>query len=157
MPGGSSEMIFVTVGSVAPFDELIMKVDEMAEKGIVDGMIAQIGNGGYEPRNGRWYRFKESLMEDYKASNLIITHTGAGTLFEIVELGKKAIAVPNPHVVMNHDIAERLSKDGHIIWCPDLAQLGGKIEGMATWNPRRYEETQCKIPDMIVEFLGAHK
>ena len=50
-------MIFVTVGSTH-FDPLIETIDNLIlEKVISDNVICQIGNGKYEPRNCKFYRF----------------------------------------------------------------------------------------------------
>jgi beta-1,4-N-acetylglucosaminyltransferase len=149
-------MIFITVGSVAPFDRLIMKADELAESGSINDAVAQIGNGTYVPRNARWFRFEPGLAEYYKVADLIITHNGAGTIFELLALGRKAIAIPNPDTIQveNIDIVKKLSTDGHIMLCMDLEGLGEAIEQSKSWVPRPYAEPPCKIPDRIEEFLS---
>jgi len=149
-------MIFVTVGSVAPFDRLIMKVDELAGAGAMRDVVAQIGNGGYLPKNARWFRFEPSLTEYYKAADLIITHNGAGTIFELLALGKKAIAIPNPDTIQmeNIDIAKKLSMDGHIMLCMDVEELGKTVGLSASWLPKPYTEPPCRIPEIIGEFLS---
>lgn len=144
-------MIFVTVGSVAPFDELIEAADGLASEG--KGGIAQIGNGKYLPKNLKWFRFERDLSAYYRAADIIITHTGAGTLFEIIREGKKAIAIPNPHVIINHELAERLAQEGYIKYCKSLSDLSRIFLEMESWTPKRYAETRCQIPDIIKEFL----
>lgn len=144
-------MIFVTVGSVAPFDELIEAADQLAAEG--KGGFAQIGNGKYLPKNLKWFRFEKDLSRYYREADVIITHTGAGTLFEIIREGKKAIAIPNPHVILNHELAERLAQEGHIRFCRSVSDLGKIFSEMEAWTPKRYTEEACKIPDIIREFL----
>ena len=122
-----------------------------------DSFIAQIGNGAYVPKKAQWFRFKDDLTGDYRSADLIVTHTGAGTLFEILRAGKKAIAVPNPDVVMNHDIADRLSMDGYILYCPSLEELEGKIAQAKKWEPKTYVEEPCTIGDDIVNYLLSPK
>jgi len=146
-------MIFVTVGSVAPFDDLIREVDRLAEKGVVGDVVVQIANGTYVPKNAEWFRFKIDLTEFYRPAEFIITHSGAGTLFEILKMGKKAISVPNPKVVHNPDIIMKLSKEGHILLCPELSQLEEKILQVRSWTPKEYKERPCTIHEEIVKYL----
>lgn len=144
-------MIFVTVGSVAPFDELVKMADELAGKGW--DVTAQIGNGKYAPKNLKWFRFEKDLSRYYKAADVVIAHTGAGTLFEIIREGKKAVAIPNPHVIANHELAERLAQEGYIIFCREVSDLDKIIMEMKSWAPKRYVEERCLIPEIIKDFL----
>lgn len=148
-------MLFVTVGSVAPFDALIEKVDELAGKGLTGHGVAQIGNGSYVPKNAEWFRFEKGLGGRYEKADLVITHNGAGTLFELLALGKKAIAVPNPGTVQmdNIDIVEKLSRDGHILLCMDVKDLESFVKKASTWEPVPYSEPECNIPKLIADYL----
>lgn len=148
-------MIFVTTGSVAPFDELIKEVDRLAEEGLFYGteVIAQIGNGEYIPKRMTWFRFKRDLSEYYARADLIITHGGAGTIFEILRVGKKAIAVPNFKAIYNPDILIKMSKEGHILLCTDLRRLRDLIIFSKNWRPKPYREVTCRIHDIISRYL----
>ncbi len=44
----------------------------------------------------------EDLPRMMKESDVIISRAGAGTLFEIIALGKKSIVIPSPNVANNH-------------------------------------------------------
>ena len=149
-------MIFVTVGSVAPFDSLIMKVDELAGSGAMDDVVAQIGNGSIVPKNARWFCFEPRLTDYYKAADLIITHNGAGTIFELLALGRKAIVIPNPDTIQveNIDIVKKLSSDGHIMPCMDVEGLAEAVERSKSWVPKPYMEPPCRIAEVIEEFLS---
>lgn len=147
-------MIFVTVGSVAPFDELVMEVDRLVEEGLIEDVIAQIGNGRYIPKNLKWFRFKSSLLEYYRKADLIITHSGAGTIFEIVRLGKKAIALQNPNIVYNPDILIKMSKERYILFCPSIKNLREFINKAKVWTPKKYEPPPCLIHKVIIKYLS---
>jgi len=146
-------MIFVTVGSIVPFDDLIREVDGLAERGIMKDVVAQIGNGTYIPRNVEWFRFKKELTDYYRSSEVVITHGGAGTLFEVLKEGKKAIALPNPNVVHNPDIVMKLSNEGYILLCPDLKQLEESILQARSWRPKEFKEPPCRIHEEIAKYL----
>ncbi|MDD1775840.1 MAG: hypothetical protein LUP94_00635, partial [Candidatus Methanomethylicus sp.] len=147
-------MIFVTVGSVAPFDSLIKRIDEIASQESLD-ITAQIGNGSYLPKNVKWFRFEKSLDPYFKAADLVITHNGAGTLFELLSLGKKIIAIPNPNTVQikNMDIVTKLSEEGHILACLDVKMLAGVLHRAREWTPKGYVAPECRIADVIKDFL----
>lgn len=150
-------MIFVTVGSVAPFDSLVMEADRLVEEGILDGGIAQIGNGRYIPKNLEWFRFRRDLSTLYNMADLIITHGGAGTIFEILQTGKKAIAVPNPDAVYNPDIFLKMSKEGYILLCPNPLNLKHFVERAKKWVPKKYSPPDCHIHEVMIRYLLIRK
>jgi len=143
----------VTVGSTAPFDELTEEADRLAGSGVLEGAVIQIGNGRYVPKNAEWFRFEGDLTARFREAEFIITHGGAGTLFEIVRMGKRAIVVPNPNAVNNPDIVEKLSADGHVLLCPEVGQLEGVVGRVRGWVPKEYREPPCRIHEVIAEFL----
>jgi len=149
----SNGTVFVTVGSVAPFDRLVMEADRLVGEGAFDGGIAQIGNGRYIPKNLKWFRFRKDLTEFYMQADLIITHGGAGTIFEILKTGKKAIAVPNPDAVHNPDIVIKMSREGHILLCPDPSRLRDFVEMAKKWEPKKYIPPPCQIHSVIIKYL----
>jgi beta-1,4-N-acetylglucosaminyltransferase len=148
-------MIFVTVGSMAPFDELVMKIDKLAENKVLSDVVVQLGNGSYIPKNTEWFRFKNDLRPLYRSAEFIITHNGAGTLFEILSVGRKAIAVSNPHTIQweNMDIIKKLSEGGYILSCQDLDHLDESISQINNWNPKEYKEQSCMIAEEIIRYL----
>ena len=98
--------IFVTVGT-GRYDALVRAIDRLPD---LDCTL-QIGSGRYEPRHHPFFRFKPDLTQDLQAHDLIVTHGGAASLFEILAAGRKTIAVPNldrsdPHQA---EIVERLA------------------------------------------------
>jgi beta-1,4-N-acetylglucosaminyltransferase len=147
-------MIFVTVGSVAPFDELIEMVDTLSHQNELE-FLAQIGNGTYIPKEVKWFRFEKTLDHYFRKADLVITHNGAGTLFELLRLRKKIVAVPNPKTVQmkNMDIVAKLSDDGYILKCMSLEKLGEVIQQANSWTGRVYEPPECRIADIIAEYL----
>jgi len=148
-------MIFVTVGSVAPFDALIERVDELAGRGAICDVVCQIGDGNYIPKNTEWFRFEKGLGERYREADMVVTHNGAGTLFELLALGKKAIAVPNPGTVQvdNIDIVLKLSRDGHILLCMELDELEEFLRKAPAWEPVPYTPPKCELPELIAKYL----
>lgn len=147
-------MIFVTVGTTA-FDLLIKSVDEVSNQ-IQDEIICQIADGRYVPRNCEYFRFKPGLEKEYNEADLVICHGGAGTLFNLLKLNKKVIAVPNLQRKDKHqtDLIDTLSADNHILSCYELAELKKRILNSKTVILRKYENAECRITEEIIKFIG---
>ena len=143
-------MIFVTVGT-SKFDDLVKAVDSLA-KDMKEDFTVQIGKGEYIPRNCKWFRFETPLSKYFKRSRLVITHGGAGTLFECLNLDVKVIAISNPKAKGEHqsDLIDELDKENYII-VSDLNQLRRAIR--ETKKLKKYIVPKCEIGEKIIEFL----
>lgn len=89
--------------------------------GDVDGATAvlslpSVGAGAGE-FSVEWFRFAPSLAAHMTAAALVISHAGAGSLFEALRLGNIVIAVPNDILMDNHqaELAEHLAGLGHLV------------------------------------------
>ena len=50
------------------------------------------------------YRYKDTLKDDIKGASLVISHAGAGTIQECLELKKNVIVVVNDTLMETHQI-----------------------------------------------------
>ena len=82
-------------------------------------LILQIGSGK-EPTipnmkriHVSWYRLKESISSDIESASLVISHAGAGTCLEVLELEKPLLVVVNQKLMGNHqmELAEKLQEE----------------------------------------------
>ena len=64
-------------------------------------IVYQIGIGKYVPE-GKHFRLVPNIIEYFNRADLIITHGGAGTLLQCLDMGKKIIAVVNNTLKGNH-------------------------------------------------------
>ena len=76
-------VIFVTIGSMFPFDRMIRAMDAWAaDAGQGEEILAQIGDGAFEPRHMTWVRRLD--RPDYAAavarSRLVVAHAGIGSI-----------------------------------------------------------------------------
>ncbi|NXW30248.1 ALG13 transferase, partial [Phaetusa simplex] len=65
------------------------------------------------------FRFKDSLAEDLRRADLVISHAGAGSCLETLEKGKPLVVVINEKLMNNHqlELAKQLHRDGHVLCC----------------------------------------
>ena len=71
------------------------------------------------------YRFKPSLAADFESSSLVVSHAGAGSVFEALRAKKPLLVVVNPILADNHqtELADALScvegtgHGPHLTWC----------------------------------------
>jgi beta-1,4-N-acetylglucosaminyltransferase len=141
---------FVTVGTTK-FEQLIRAIDSpLVLSALLDAgythLTLQIGHGEYVPKrilpegktkgqrqlNKRvihveYFRLAPSLAPYMLSSSLIISHAGAGSLFEALGAGRRIIAVPNSLLMVNHqeELAAHLAQKGFLLHA-DLDCDGGE-------------------------------
>lgn len=148
-----NKLIFVTVGQFK-FDDLISGIDELInKKKIEEKVIMQIGTGTYKPKYCEYFTLKPSLDSYYNKADIIITHGGAGTLFNCLNLGKNVIAVPNYNVKGQHqeDLVNALSNRGYIIYCKDINNINKYIKKLG--STKKYISPICNIHNRINTYL----
>ncbi len=97
-------MIFVTVGSMLPFDRLIEMIDGWATQNPGEEVFAQIGAGSYLPRKVAWARrvgFVEFQALVRKA-DITVAHAGMGSVITAREFGKPIVVVPRLASLREH-------------------------------------------------------
>ena len=150
--------ILITVGTT-PFDSLIKAAD--VQLGQNHKLIFQISEG--EPKSGHSFKFTDDIERYYNDADLIISHGGAGTIYRVLELGKKLIIVPNLDRIDNHqlDICDFMQKNKHAaIWGQSqttfdsdlsLATLVTEVE---TSDFSTFEPDEFTGIDKIRDYLG---
>lgn len=124
-------MIFVTVGSTMPFDELLQEVDRLAGAGLLgEPVLCQTGHSAYEPRHCEFFRFEKGLDRHFEAASLLVVHGGTGSVLQALLLGKPFVALANPRSDAHHqaEFLEQLSRQTELLWSPEVGELQGLIE-----------------------------
>lgn len=130
-------MIFVTVGTTLPFDDLIRFIDCMVERGeIAEPVRCQIGPGTYEPKHCEWFHFKPGLQADLDAASLVIGHGGTGTVTGLLAARKPFVAVANPAGADDHqrDFLHHLSQANPFLWTDRLDALPALMSQARTFH-----------------------
>eukprot|EP00123_Amoebidium_parasiticum_P013599 comp22053_c0_seq1/m.32062 comp22053_c0_seq1/g.32062 ORF comp22053_c0_seq1/g.32062 comp22053_c0_seq1/m.32062 type:complete len:180 (-) comp22053_c0_seq1:426-965(-) len=154
---GRGRYVFVTVGTTS-FDGLINEVlgepvlTTLAKNGYRT-VVAQIGRGREETaqaaaaeKRGKvgveYYRFKDSLAEDMRGADLVISHAGSGSVLEALNAGKKLIVVVNEGLMDNHqlELASQLGKMQHLLYCTcttlhETLQDDSKLQALQPFLP----------------------
>ncbi|XP_052741028.1 UDP-N-acetylglucosamine transferase subunit ALG13 homolog [Bicyclus anynana] len=121
---------FITVGTTR-FDLLCQSIQQPAVLRALNKLgyreiTFQIGNSDCEPghyeKEGvkiEMYRFKDSLKEDMRSADLVISHAGAGSCLEALGENKPLLVVINEDLMDNHqmELAEQLHMSGNLYYC----------------------------------------
>lgn len=89
-------MIFVTIGSLFPFDRMVRVMDEIAPTMPGETFFAQIGDGTYEPVNMPFARMlkRGEFLAKVSEARLIIAHAGMGSVISAMESATPIILLP---------------------------------------------------------------
>ena len=139
-------MILVMVGThPQPFDRLLKEVDRLVgKKKIRETVFAQTGCSSFVPKNfpsKRMLSLKEYKLLIGKAST-VVTHGGAGSIIDILNMQKKLVIVPRLKEFSEHTnnhqlgLAEALQKQGKAIAVMDIKELGKAIKKAGSSRPR---------------------
>ena len=146
-------MIFVTVGTTRN-EKLVQCMDELAPT-IDEPVVIQVGLGTYKPKNCEFFDFASSLDEYFEKAQIVVGCGGVGTIYDLLLRGKRFVAVTNPHIPdpLQEQLPDQLSRQGYLIWCRDLKDLGEAIKKAKLFKFKSYEKPICWIEQVILEYL----
>ncbi|KAF7338403.1 UDP-N-acetylglucosamine transferase subunit ALG13 [Mycena venus] len=155
-------LAFVTVGTFQ-FDALVQAVlsenvlRALGGRGYTE-LVVQCGKSEFElaraiaggdivkmERHGvrvELWRARASLDAEYARADLVIGHAGAGTILEVLRLGKPLIVVPNPTLLHNHQTELAVALAPYLktsaISCVCLALLSTITNKFSVQRPSRH-------------------
>lgn len=146
--------ILVTVGS-GGFDELIKAADRYLNFSEAS-VMCQIGKDGYRPNNHPFVEFSSEFSSLWQTADVVVTHGGAATVFELLEAGKKLVVVPNTYRLDSHqlDLAEHLQQQQLALVCRDLTTLKDCVHKAMTQTFKPYERQPFFMADDILHYFG---
>jgi beta-1,4-N-acetylglucosaminyltransferase len=126
---------FVTVGTTQ-FDLLIESIFQDDAKVLrtlvdcldIDKIILQTGSSQIAtllsfhvdiPIVIEHYQYKDSIENDIRQADLVISHAGAGTILQTLEAQKPLLVVVNEKLMNNHqlEIAHEMEQQGYLFHC----------------------------------------
>lgn len=129
--------ILVTVGS-GSYDSLITSLDRSLDPNNFD-VLFQIGEGKYIPRKHPYERFISNLANLYHEFDLIISHCGAGTVFECLVSRIPIMVIPNTERSDKHqlDLAKYLKVNN---FCQVLYSIDDVVNNIESYSRVNYME-----------------
>lgn len=132
-------IVLVTVGTTK-FEALIQAVDSLSFADVLMNrgytkLIIQAGVSGYRFKNlfqqssnaeqthrlgnglsVEWFEYVPTLVPFLDSASLVISHAGAGSIFEALRRGLPCIAVPNAILMDDHqkELVKKLAADGYL-------------------------------------------
>lgn len=161
-------MIFLTVGSQLPFDRLTGAVDDWAAAHPEAQLFGQVGDSDEPPAN--FSSVSTMSPEDYQRrfaeADLIVGHTGMGTIFAALEFGKPLLMLPRRARLMESRNDNQLGTARHFRRFAQFeiveseSEIPAMIDHMLA-NPDHYPcaGSECgaadRLVDAIREFVGS--
>lgn len=146
--------IFITVGTT-PFDKLIKYCDQHIDSSAHE-VRAQISNLAiYKPASFEYFEYTREVVKLYEWADVVIAHAGSGTLFQLIEMGKKCIFVPNNIHKDNHqnDLCRFVADNDYAYVLNDYEQLCNQLRDINSHQFNRYQKQQSDIAGFITKIL----
>lgn len=156
-------MIFLTVGTLFPFDRLVMAVDKAVAEGLLEeDLVAQVGRGGARCRNIKCVEVLEKDEFDKYVNNAscLISHAGMGSITVALSHNKPLLVMPRRkkygEVVNDHQmaIARKFEELGHLLAAYSIDELPEKMEQLRSFTPKRRKTQAELVAQRIVKFLN---
>jgi beta-1,4-N-acetylglucosaminyltransferase len=150
--------IYVTIGTT-PFDSLISTVDAQLSNQEFS-VTCQITSVSPPPNNHTFVPFSSKNHPHWVAdADVVITHGGAATVFELLEKGKKIVLVPNLDRIDKHqkDLAHyvQLHHYGEVCWQQEHLHSHLKTCIESSFNP--YEKESFFMAKDILHYFKTEK
>jgi len=155
-------MIFVTAGSMLPFDRLFQLIDAAITDGVItDQVYGQIGEGEYLPKNFEYSRFIDKVEFDERvlSANLVVAHAGIGVIMQalssetpLLVLSRKAALGEH---VNDHQVstAKKFEELGHVVSFEEDT-LVEKLEFIKTFKPAPRSPNVAGVGNEVSKFLA---
>lgn len=155
-------MILVLLGTQPfPFARLISELTLLKEAGQLgkEKVIIQSGSTPIEHQDFEFQPFiqHQELDQLIEQADLVVTHGGAGSIFEALQKQKKVIALArlqrfNEHVDDHQEeLVGQLMQDKHIIGCKTLAE---SFALLTDYEFAPYHSSQEKIINLIQGWIN---
>ncbi|MGH7104845.1 MAG: glycosyltransferase [Acetobacteraceae bacterium] len=136
-PAGDNPLIFVTVGTTMPFDELLEEADRLAGAGeFGEALVCQGGQSTYRMAHGEQFVGRPSIDDLIAKSSLVIAHGGA-TVIQLLVARKPFVAFPNPRAAGSHQASflKQVAAISDISWSGDVSDLARLFRERRSFGP----------------------
>ncbi len=156
-------MIFLTVGTILPFDRLVRAVDEAVGRGLIqDKVFAQIGKTKAIPRHieSADVLDKDTFGAKVDQASSIISHAGMGSITMALTHNKPLLVMPRlkryGEHVNDHQLgtAKKFEELGCIVVAYTEDELPEKVRQLETFVPKKRTAAPEAVARRIADFLG---
>lgn len=146
--------ILVTAGTT-PFNSLFAHLNELAPRFPNMQFIGQIGHGDYVPTEFPSFTFSNEFANQIDSADAVVTHAGAGTVYDLLERGKPSIVIANLERKDKHqrEITKYVKDSGFALASAKLADLEALLSELAEFEPKPYEKTDFFLANEIYNKL----
>jgi len=100
-------MIFLTVGTILPFDRLVRALDDWAAdetRTDIFGQIGDLGPDNYRPRAFPWQERLTPMefRQRIETADIIVAHAGIGTIVDALTRSKPVVIMARRHALREH-------------------------------------------------------
>ena len=149
-------MIFVTLGTQKfQFDRILKELDKLIDENKLkkEDIMVQNVCQGYQPKNFKTFRLKpqEEIDKITNDAEIIITHSGTGSIINSLKMGKRIIIVPRRKEfgehVDNHqlELAEVFHEKYNIPVVTEMDELYDVIQKINEYRPIKWEENNTSL------------
>lgn len=156
-------MIFVVLGTQKfQCNRLLEQVDQLVSEGTIkDKVFAQKGNSDYIPKNYEYIDFVEKAQfeELMEQCDVLVTHSGVGTILSGKNHGKPVIVFPRLKKYGEHvddhqlDIARAFGKKNLVLMCGENDDLGELIEKARKHSFDKYVSQRTRMIQLIEDYI----
>lgn len=157
-------MILVVLGTQKfQFNRLLKEIDKLTEQNKIDDEVfAQKGHSDYAPKNYEAVDFldKEIFEKKVSSCDILITHSGVGSIISGINKEKPVIVVPrlkkyNEHVDDHQlEIANAFSQKNYVLMCSEINELEEIIKKAKYHKFDKYISQRKKTIEAITEYLS---
>lgn len=144
--------VFGTTGTTS-FSELIIELDKLSLDNFE--ITCQIADIEYKPVNISYFRFTKNISSYFSKFDVFVCHAGQGTIYTLLELGKKIIVVPNPKLKDNHqeEICRfvEMNNYGFVAW--QISDVKNLLPRIVDYSFNSYTKRNSEIASSIVGII----
>jgi UDP-N-acetylglucosamine transferase subunit ALG13 len=127
-------VIFVSVGSMLPFERLVQAMDAWAGAHPDTKVVIQYGNGAYKPVHAQGFAMIPAaeyrrLVAD---AQLFVAHAGMGSIITAIQAGKPLLMLPRLQTLGEHNTDHQLATVKNVGNRPGLYSAADEVELVAT-------------------------
>lgn len=156
-------MIFVTLGTQdKEFTRLLDAIEKEIKKGnIKQKVVVQAGYTKYTSDNMKILKLipMEEFDKYIKECDLLITHSGVGSIMTGLKNNKKIIAAARLKKYNEHtndhqiQIGKEFEKQGYIMYLDDFDDLGKVLKDIKNFKPKKFKSNNANFIKLIEDYI----